>query len=82
MSGAVVRVGVGCLVTSLSHPGAVLFGMRLNSHGSGRYALPGGHLELSESWEECATREVFEETNLKVEQPQFVCGYGKSSSSC
>lgn len=30
------------------------------------WALPGGHLELFESIEDCARREVFEETNLRI----------------
>lgn len=39
---------------------------RLSKHGQGEYALPGGHLELGESFEQCATRELLEETGIQV----------------
>ena len=49
----------------------VFAGIRKNSHGSGTIALPGGHLEMFESWEECAIREVKEETDLNVHRVVF-----------
>jgi 8-oxo-dGTP diphosphatase len=48
----------------------VLLGERLNSHGSGTWAFPGGHLELNESIEACARREVYEETGLYIKNIQ------------
>lgn len=50
----------------------IYVGVRKGSHGAGRLAFPGGHLELGESWETCAIREVKEETNLDISQPCFV----------
>lgn len=58
-----VGVGVGVLVV---RDGLVLLGKRLGAHGAGTWAGPGGKLEFGESVEECARRELFEETGLEL----------------
>jgi len=63
------KVGIGTIIIKNNK---ILLGKRLNAHGEGSWALPGGHLEYQESWEECAIREVKEETNLNIENPKFV----------
>lgn len=57
------RIGVGILIFSGNK---VLMGKRKNAHGQGSWAPPGGHLEMNETPEQCAVREVFEETGLHV----------------
>ncbi|KAK9893424.1 hypothetical protein P389DRAFT_198991 [Cystobasidium minutum MCA 4210] len=59
------KVGVGVFV--LNSKNEFLMGKRKGSNGAGTYALPGGHLEFQESFEDCASRELQEETGLKVE---------------
>ena len=63
MTAARTRVGVGVIV---SREGRVLLGERLGSHGAGTWALPGGNLEFGESVEQCARRELREETGLEL----------------
>lgn len=57
------KVGVGvCIVKE----GKVLLGKRINAHGHGTWAFPGGHLEFGETAIECARREVAEETGMQI----------------
>lgn len=55
------QVGVGVLVV---REGRVLLGERRGSHGAGTWAPPGGHLEYRENPNDCARRELAEETGL------------------
>lgn len=57
------KIGVGVCVVK---DNLILMGKRLNSHGQGHWAFPGGHLEFGESLAECARREVLEETGLII----------------
>jgi 8-oxo-dGTP diphosphatase len=44
----------------------VLVGRRRGAHGSGLWSFPGGHLEFYETIEDCAQREVLEETGIHI----------------
>lgn len=58
--------GVG-LASIVIKDNLVLLGKRKNAHGAGTYAFPGGHLEMFESFIDCAIRETEEETGLIVD---------------
>jgi len=60
-------VGVSIIVV---RNGKVLLGKRKHSHGAGRWQFPGGHLEFKESIEDCAKRELFEETGIHIKNIQ------------
>lgn len=67
------RVGVGVV---FAHPepsfaSRFLVGARAGSHGAGRYAFPGGHLEHGESFAACAASEAAEETGLSIAPERF-----------
>ena len=64
-----IKVGIGVMVFK---DGKVLLGKRRGSHGQGEYAWPGGHLEYMESFEQCAKREVREETGIEVTNVRFL----------
>lgn len=63
------KVGVGIMIFK---DGKVLFARRKGSHGAGEYAFPGGHLEYMESFEECAHRELAEETGIYIDNIRFL----------
>ena len=46
--------------------GKILLGERQGAHGDATWGWCGGHLETGESLEECAVRELFEESGLVV----------------
>lgn len=56
-------VGVANIV---ARNGRVLLCKRIGKHANGYYGFPGGHLEMYESIEECAAREMKEECGLEV----------------
>jgi 8-oxo-dGTP diphosphatase len=61
---SIPRVGVAVIPI---RAGRVLLGRRRSgSHGDGEWQFPGGHLEPFESVEECAVRELLEETGLEA----------------
>lgn len=58
------KLGVGVFVR---RGGRILLGKRVSgTHGDGEWSLPGGHLEVWESFEDCCRREVAEETGLHI----------------
>lgn len=69
MSENIVKVGVGVMVLK---DRKVLLGKRKGSHGAGEYAWPGGHFEYMESFEDCAKREVMEETGMEIKNIRFL----------
>ena len=65
------KPGVGLGVIIVNKEGEILVGKRINSHAP-YYSIPGGHLEAGETFEQGAAREVKEETNLDIKNPQVI----------
>lgn len=64
-----VRVGIGVVI--VNEENKVLIGKRINSFAP-FYSIPGGHIELGETFENAATREIQEETGLIIREPQVI----------
>ena len=63
------KVGVAVLVLKGN---SVLVGKRRAGTGPGTWSVPGGLIDFGESFEECAARELREETGLLIVQSSFV----------
>ncbi len=64
------KIGVGVIIENEKKE--ILIGKRIGSH-SPYFSIPGGHLEMGETFEEAAIKEVFEETGLKIFDPKVIC---------
>ncbi|UCH04980.1 MAG: NUDIX domain-containing protein [Candidatus Thorarchaeota archaeon] len=62
-------LGVGAIVVG---PEGVLMGTRDKDPGKGLLSIPGGAVEVGETQEEAAAREVLEETGVTCQVLQFV----------
>ena len=63
---------IGAFIIVVNANSQVLLGQRKNSYKSGLYGCPGGRLELEETLEKCAKRELFEETGLKAKTLKYL----------
>ncbi|MFA5742809.1 MAG: NUDIX domain-containing protein [Candidatus Paceibacterota bacterium] len=64
-----VLVGLGIII--LRKDGKVLIGKR-NGEFVPEYSIPGGSLEVGETFEEGAVREVMEETGMAIKSPKVI----------
>lgn len=62
---------VGCAVF-IMRDGKFPMCLRQGSHGAGTWGLPGGKLNLGETWEEAVRRESLEECGLKLKNVRFL----------
>lgn len=63
-------VGVGVII--LNNKSEILVAKRRGSHAASKWSIPGGGLEMGESFEECAIREVQEEHGITVTDPSVI----------
>jgi 8-oxo-dGTP diphosphatase len=63
------KVGIGIIV--VNDKGEILIGKRKNSHAP-YYSIPGGHMEIGETFTQCAAREMEEETGIIIRNPEVI----------
>ncbi len=64
------KVGLGVILMNYDTR-KVLLGKRKGSHGELTWSFPGGHLEWMETLQDCAEREMLEETGLHKKRPEY-----------
>lgn len=64
-----VAVGIGVVIINKNKE--ILIGKRLGKYVP-KYSIPGGMFEIGETFEEAAIREIKEETNLTIQNPQVI----------
>lgn len=70
-------VTADCVVITSETEPRVLFIERGGDPFKGQWAIPGGFLNMDETTEQCAIRELEEETGLKVEKVHQIGAYSK-----
>lgn len=63
------KIGIGVIL--IRRDGKILIGKRKGSHAP-YYSIPGGHLELGETFEQAAIRELKEELDISIKKPQVI----------
>ncbi len=63
------QVGLGVII--LNDKDEVLLGRRIGSHAE-KWSIPGGKLELGETFEDGGTREVEEEHGIRIISPEVI----------
>lgn len=63
------RVGMGAIIVNKENN--ILIGKRCGEHAP-YYSIPGGKLDLGETFEQGIIREIKEETNLDIKNPQLI----------
>jgi 8-oxo-dGTP diphosphatase len=66
------RPRIGIAVFIINENNEVLLGLRNSTLGNNTWAPPGGKLDKFESFENCIIREAKEETNLDIEELNFI----------
>ena len=69
-------VAVGAII--LDSQDRILFLRRARDPGKGKLGLPGGFVDLNESGEEAAAREIFEEVGLRVASTKYLTTFVNS----
>lgn len=70
-------VTADCIVITKDSQSKVLLVKRRNEPFKDYWAFPGGYMNMDETTEQCAIRELEEETGLKVEHIQQIGAYSK-----